>query len=113
MYRDHQKHQRVTTMDKSEAISKVQAYKMLLKKHFEVENVYLFGSYAKDSNNADSDIDVAVVVDRFDGDYFSVTPLLWRLRREIDDRIEPILIERAYDDGNFLAEIQKYGIDIV
>lgn len=99
-------------MDKREAITKVKAYKILLKDYFQLENVYLFGSYANNTNREDSDIDVAVVVNRIEGDYFSINPLLWKLRRQIDDRIEPILIEKDFDDANFLAEIQKYGIEI-
>lgn len=99
-------------MDKREAIDKVKAYRLLLKNHFPLENVYLFGSYAKDTHRADSDIDVAIVVSHIDGDYFSIHPLLWKLRRQIDDRIEPILIERDNDSGDFLGEIQKHGIEI-
>lgn len=99
-------------MDKSEAIIKVKAYRLLLKDYFQLENVYLFGSYAKNTNREDSDIDVAIVVNHVDGDYFSINPLLWKLRRQIDDRIEPILIEKDFDDANFLEEIQKYGIEI-
>ncbi len=100
-------------MDKSEAINKVKAYRLLLKEYFPLENVYLFGSYAKNTNTEDSDIDVAIVINHIEGDYFSINPLLWKLRRQIDDRIEPILIEKDFDDANFLAEIQKYGIEIV
>lgn len=100
-------------MDKREAIDKVKEYKLLLRNYFPLEKVYLFGSYAKDTNRADSDIDVAIVVSHIDGDYFSIHPLLWKLRRQIDDRIEPILIERDNDKGDFLSEIQKYGIEIV
>jgi uncharacterized protein len=99
-------------MDKREAIIKVKAYRHLLKDHFHFENVYLFGSYAKGTNKEDSDIDVAIVVKNIEGDYFSINPLLWKLRRQIDDRIEPILIERDYDDADFFGEIQKYGIKI-
>ena len=99
-------------MDKREAINKVKAYRNLLKDYFNLEKVYLFGSYAKNTYREDSDIDVAVVVDHIEGDYFSITPLLWKLRREIDDRIEPILIEKEHDDADFLLEIQKYGIEI-
>jgi len=99
-------------MDKEEAINKVKAYKLLLKNHFTLENVYLFGSFAKNTNREDSDIDVAIVVNHIEGDYFSIHPLLWKLRRQIDDRIEPILIERDNDSGDFLNEIQKYGIEI-
>jgi predicted nucleotidyltransferase len=99
-------------MDKREAIDKVKEYRLLLKNYFPLEKVYLFGSYAKDTNRADSDIDVAIVVSHIDGDYFSIHPLLWKLRRQIDDRIEPILIERDNDSSDFLSEIQKYGIEI-
>jgi len=100
-------------MDKREAINKVKAYSHLLKDYFQIENIYLFGSYARDTYKDDSDIDVAIVVDHIEGDYFSINPLLWKLRRQIDDRIEPILIERDFDVADFLGEIQKYGIKIV
>jgi predicted nucleotidyltransferase len=99
-------------MDKREVIDKVKAYSTLLKDYFPLEKVYLFGSYAKDSYRADSDIDVAIVVSHIEGDYFSIHPLLWKLRRQIDDRIEPILIERDRDNTGFLSEIQKHGIEI-
>ena len=99
-------------MDKGEAIKKVKAYRLLLKDYFQFETVYLFGSYAKDTNGEDSDIDVAVVVNHIEGDFFSINPLLWKLRRQIDDRIEPILIEKDFDDANFLAEVKKFGIEI-
>lgn len=100
-------------MDKREAIKKAKAYMILLKDHFPLENVYLFGSYAKGTNKEDSDIDLAIVVNHIDGDYFSVNPLLWKLRRQIDDRIEPFLIEKEFDEADFLGEIKKYGIEIV
>jgi uncharacterized protein len=99
-------------MDKREAINKVKEYSILLKNYFPLEKVYLFGSYAKNTFHKDSDIDVAIVVSHIEADYFSIHPLLWKLRRQIDDRIEPILIERDNDSGDFLSEIQKYGIEI-
>jgi predicted nucleotidyltransferase len=99
-------------MDKKEAIKKVREYGLLLRNFFPVEKIYLFGSYAKNSYRTDSDIDVAIVVKQIEGDYFSIHPLLWKLRRQIDDRIEPVLIEKDNDYGDFLSEIQKYGIEI-
>ena len=99
-------------MDKNEVIEKVKAYKALLKDYFDMNSVYLFGSYAKNNYNEDSDIDVAIVVDQIDGDFFAVNPLLWKLRRQIDDRIEPIIIEKKFDDANFLDEIIRTGIEI-
>ena len=99
-------------MDKNEAILKVKQYRLLLDNYFKIEKVYLFGSYAKDNYREDSDIDVAIVVNKLEGDFFSTNPLLWKLRREIDDRIEPILLDSEKDNNNFLLEIQKYGIEI-
>ena len=99
-------------MDKNEAILKVKQYRLLLDNYFKIEKVYLFGSYAKDNYREDSDIDVAIVVNNLEGDFFSTNPLLWKLRREIDDRIEPILLDSEKDNNNFLLEIQKYGIEI-
>ena len=99
-------------MDKNEAINKVRQYKFLLKDYFDLYEVYLYGSYAKETNREDSDIDVAIIVNQLSEDYFSTTPLIWKLRRQIDDRIEPILIEKDNDKSGFLDEIRKHGIEI-
>jgi predicted nucleotidyltransferase len=99
-------------MDKNEAIKKVQQYKLLLGDHFDIEKVYLFGSFVSNTNREDSDIDVAVVVKSISDDYFSVNPLLWKLRRQVDDRIEPILIDKNNDKSGFLDEIKRTGIEI-
>lgn len=105
-------YKKLADMDKSEAIEKVRQYRLLLQEYFQIENVYLFGSYAKDTNRKDSDIDVAVVVNKIEGDFFSIHPLLWKLRRQIDDRIEPVLIEKEADNADFMGDIQKFGIEI-
>lgn len=99
-------------MDKREAINKVKQYKLLLGTYLEIESVYLFGSFASDTNSADSDIDVAIVVKDISEDFFSINPLLWKLRRQIDDRIEPILIDENNNRSGFLDEIKRYGIEI-
>lgn len=72
----------------------------------------LFGSYATGTARKDSDVDVAVVVDELKGDFFSTRPLLWKIRRQVDDRIEPVLFEKKHDDSGFLSEIMKNGIII-
>lgn len=100
-------------MDQIEAINKVQQYKLLLMNYFDLDKVYLYGSYAKNTNKTDSDIDVAIIVNQLTGDYFSTTPILWKLRRQIDDRIEPILLEKGNDKSGFIDEIQRYGIEII
>ncbi len=99
-------------MDKREIINKLLQYKLLLSKHFDLDRLILFGSYAKGNPGIDSDIDVAIIVNKLEGDYFSYTPLLWKLRREIDDRIEPLLFEKGRDESGFLQEIIRTGLEI-
>ncbi len=44
--------------------------------------------------------------------FFETKPILWKTRREVDDRIEPVMLERKHDESGFLAEITKTGIII-
>ena len=99
-------------MDNREIIEKLTNYKLLVSKHFDIDELVLYGSYAKGTQNADSDIDVAVVVNSIDQDFFTYAPLLWKLKREIDDRIEPILIEKNSDESGFLKEVLETGLII-
>lgn len=99
-------------MDKSEVIKKLKKYKELISDHVALEELILFGSYANGTNREDSDIDVAIIVDKLEGDYFSTRSILWKIRREIDDRIEPLVLERQHDESGFLQEIHKTGIII-
>ena len=99
-------------MDEREhIIKKVKDYRELVKSNFPlpIENVYLFGSYAKGNSHKDSDIDVAFVVNHFDGDLFEILPLLWKLRRQVDWRIEPHIVARDSDYAGFINEIQQTG----
>ncbi|MGC9352317.1 MAG: nucleotidyltransferase family protein [Mariniphaga sp.] len=99
-------------MDKKDAINKLIQYKMLLSNYFELDKLILFGSFAKDTNSEDSDIDVAVIVKKLNEDYFADTPLFWKLRRQIDERIEPVIFEKGKDESGFLSEIMETGIEI-
>ena len=99
-------------MDKTEVINKLKRYKELLSQHISFDKMIMFGSYARDSQREDSDVDVAIIVDEIQGDYFSTRPLLWRVRREVDDRIEPILFETKHDESGFLEEVMRNGIPI-
>jgi len=99
-------------MDKAEAITKLGRYKKLLSRQMSFDKMILFGSYAKGCQREDSDLDVAIVVDELQGDYFSTRPILWRVRREVDDRIEPVIFETKHDESGFLEEILENGIQI-
>ncbi len=99
-------------MDKAEAISILKRYKLLLSEHYDLDKLILFGSYATGKQRPDSDIDVAVVVNSLHSDFFTYAPLLWKLRRKVDLRIEPILIEKSSDKSGFLNELLDEGIVI-
>ncbi len=72
----------------------------------------MYGSYASGQQREHSDIDVAVVVNKLDQDFFSYAPLLWRLRMDIDTLIEPLLFVKGKDESGFLSSIQKNGLKI-
>ena len=99
-------------MDNREIINKIIDYKLLVSKYFDVDQVVLYGSFAKGNQHEDSDIDVAVIVNTIDQDFFEYAPLLWKLKRGIDDRIEPILIEKNNDVNGFLKEVLRTGLII-
>lgn len=99
-------------MDKTEVILKLKEFKKLLSQQMKFDELILFGSYAKGNQRENSDVDVAVVLDESNEDYFSTRPLLWKISRIIDDRIEPLLFEKKHDDSGFLEEIIKTGIVI-
>jgi len=77
-----------------------------------INKIYLFGSYAADSPQKDSDIDIALVVDSWVGNYEEAIVPIWRLRKKVDFRIEPHIIVPNEDYADFLPEIQKTGIEI-
>lgn len=79
-------------MDKEQAINLAKRYKEMVAEKLSLKALYLYGSYSKGNYRADSDIDIAVIVERLDDDYFKDTPLLWKLRRKISNLIEPVLL---------------------
>lgn len=100
-------------MDKTEIINKIKEYKKLLTSYYDIHKVILFGSYVTGTPKEYSDIDVAVIVNHVNEDFFTYAPRLWKLRREIDTRIEPILFIKDQDDSGFLQEILRTGIEII
>jgi predicted nucleotidyltransferase len=96
-------------MDKSEAYAKVTEYAKRVRKAVAVKDIVMFGSYVNGVPREDSDIDVAVIVDKIDGDFFDASLRLYRLRRDVDERIEPVLLEADNDKSGFLSAILRNG----
>lgn len=96
-------------MDKESVISLAKKYSELVSKHMSVKQIVLYGSYAKETADPDSDIDIAVIVEKLEGDYLDAHARLFKLRRTIDFRIEPVLIEQGEDMSGFLKDILDKG----
>ncbi len=93
----------------------VQKYVEKICENYKIEAIILFGSYAKGTNNENSDIDIAIITDDFKNDIFDEELNLMKLRRNIDTRIEPHLI-RIEDFKNaetpFIQEVIDTGIKV-
>ncbi|HPI20391.1 MAG TPA: nucleotidyltransferase domain-containing protein [Candidatus Kapabacteria bacterium] len=73
------------------------------------EEIILYGSYAKGNNKEDSDIDIAVILNTFYGDYLDYSAKLFNISYQIDYRIEPVLLINNYDKSGFIEHIKSYG----
>jgi len=96
-------------MDKKEINRKLKKYITLVRKDFSPKKIILFGSYARGNFTENSDIDIAIVVDEIKGDFLDLEFQLFKMRRNIDDRIEPVLLEENNDRSGFLESILEYG----
>jgi uncharacterized protein len=76
---------------------------------------YLFGSFAKNNQRSDSDIDIALIIDNLsDSDKFDIQVQLMLLASRFDSRIEPhpLSSKDLRSDNPFVHEIIKTGIEI-
>ena len=96
-------------MDRATAFDHVRQYADLVRRHFDVRSIVLFGSYASGSQREDSDIDVAVVLDRLVDDWLTSAAKLYKLTRDIDLSIEPIILQPDHDRSGFLQHVLETG----
>ena len=99
-----------------EIMNIVKKYVDVILTNYKVKAIILFGSYAKGTNHEDSDIDIAIITnDLKHGDRIDEEIYLTKLRKNIDNRIEPHLIEVAdYDniETPLVQEIINTGIKV-
>jgi len=84
-------------------------YSQKVRNFMPVSMVVLYGSHARGAGKKTSDIDIAVVVDKFHGDYLKVSAELFNLVRTVNKRIEPVLLCRENDKSGFLESVLKHG----
>ena len=98
-------------MDKEQAIKLAQRYKVAVAERLPLKALYLYGSYSKGNHTEDSDIDIAVVVERMSDDYFEDAPLLWKLKRKIRSyRASPTY--RGHQQSSLCRHSQNGNTDI-
>lgn len=98
--------------DKQLIYKEIQSYLALLReKDIHILKAYLFGSYSSGHADEWSDIDLALVTDRFFGDSFDFRFMLTKLARTIDPDIEPHPFLLAdFNEGNpSVREIIRTG----
>ena len=98
-------------MDREQAIELVQRYKQAILPEYKDAQVYLYGSYSKGTAHKDSDIDVAVVVPKLNGDWFSIVPPLWTHARKISTLIEPVIME-TNEHSPLYDDVMRSGVAI-
>jgi len=93
----------------------VKKYAELVRQELNVSSIYLYGSYAKGTYSEDSDIDIAVIGENFIGDPIEDTLKLMRIRRKVDNRIEPYPFKSSDFDISkpYVQEILRTGIKIM
>lgn len=99
-------------MDKSTVIKIAKDYVNLVLQNMKPKEIILYGSYAKGTAREDSDIDIAVIVSKLISDYLDSAIMLYRLREDVDDRIQPILLEEASEKSGFLEDVRRTGFTI-
>jgi len=102
-------------MDKRNAVEIVNKYISFLvnEQKLNLNQVYIFGSYAKNTQKSDSDIDVAIVFNDLK-DRFEMQVNLMKWRRNFDLSIEPhpFLLSEFNKNNPFVNEIITSGMKV-
>jgi predicted nucleotidyltransferase len=102
-------------MDKRNALKIARDYVgfLVAQRHYNVKEAFLFGSYARNNFNNDSDIDIALVLEGYKDTILELSNLM-RLRRDFDLRIEPHPIaKKDFTSSNPFAKEIKKGYKIL
>ena len=97
-----------------EILNSINEFIKEIKKQYNITAIILFGSYAKGTENEDSDIDIAIISDDFE-DIYECMANLMGMTWDIDDRIEPHPIKKKdfeEESDYFIKEVINTGIKV-
>lgn len=90
--------------------SELETLKPTLKKRFKVETIDIFGSYARNEANENSDIDLLVTYTTPDYDYFTIIGLKNYLRRKLHVKVD--VVSKEFLNKHIKDEVLKEAIPI-
>ena len=99
-------------MDQSKVLSIAREYADAVRQIMDTDAIFLYGSHTRGTATKDSDIDIAVVVDRIPDDYLGTVTALWTLTRTVSLEIEPVLLSASDDRRGFLNTVRRSGIAV-
>ena len=83
-----------------------------VKEKLKPSKVVLYGSYSCNEQTKDSDIDIAVIFNGFQGNEWKTASNLCLTAWKIDNRIEPVLLDTENDPSGFCEHVMKTGIEL-
>ena len=96
-------------LDKEAAREIADRYAHEVRKTLNPKTIILFGSYVNGVPDENSDIDIAVVFDGFNGNWLKTASYLCSLKRRVSIDIEPHMMDATSDRSGFLEHIRKTG----
>ena len=71
--------------------------------------IILFGSYVNGKQHEWSDIDIAVIVNNYKGNWLETASMLCSLTRRVSIDIEPHLLDESCDKSGFVEYVTRTG----
>ena len=96
-------------LDKKTVINTANRYADEIKKEYDPYAIVLFGSYANGNPHEDSDIDMAVIFNGYNGDWYDTVVNLWKISSKVNLDIEPHLLDTTKDKSGFADYVLKTG----
>jgi uncharacterized protein len=98
-------------------ISNIRIYVNLLNREgFDISRVFLYGSFARGEANDTSDIDLMLLSETLNDDDVQKKGRAWVLTRQIDSRIEPLLVSakrfQSDDSSPILEIVRQEGLEL-